>query len=150
MARLDRLATGKPVIQTAAAIGREFTTELLGRICDLNGAALQNALDALVEAGLLVSRQTASGATYVFKHALLQDAAYSSLLRDTRKRTAQANRGCAQTVAGRRSGIASASLRMCEYLARRPELPASGCGESREPICWLGGGRALPARHPRS
>ena len=85
MARLDRLATGKPVIQTAAAIGREFTTELLGHICDLNGAALQNALDALVEAGLLVSRQTASGATYVFKHALLQDAAYSSLLRDTRR-----------------------------------------------------------------
>jgi predicted ATPase len=85
MARLDRLAAGKPVIQTAAAIGREFTTELLGHVCDLNGAALQNALDALVEAGLLVSRQTASGATYVFKHALLQDAAYSSLLRDTRR-----------------------------------------------------------------
>jgi class 3 adenylate cyclase/tetratricopeptide (TPR) repeat protein len=85
MARLDRLATGKPIIQIAAAIGREFTTELLGHVCDLNGAALQNALDALVEAGLLVSRQTASGATYVFKHALLQDAAYSSLLRDTRR-----------------------------------------------------------------
>ncbi|MGI0524504.1 ATP-binding protein [Rhizobium giardinii] len=85
MARLDRLATGKPVIQTAAAIGREFTTELLGHICDLNGAALQNALDELVEAGLLVSRQIASGATYVFKHALLHDAAYSSLLRDTRR-----------------------------------------------------------------
>ena len=63
MARLDRLATGKRVIQTAAAIGREFTIELLERICDLDGAALQNALDALVEAGLLVSRQTASGAT---------------------------------------------------------------------------------------
>ena len=54
-------------------------------MCDLDGAALQNALDALVGAGLLVSRQTASGPGYVFKHALLQDAAYSSLLRDTRR-----------------------------------------------------------------
>jgi class 3 adenylate cyclase/tetratricopeptide (TPR) repeat protein len=85
MARLDRLATGKRVYQTAAAIGREFTIGLLERICDLDGAALQLALDALVNAGLLVSRQTASGATYVFRHALLQDAAYGSLLRDTRK-----------------------------------------------------------------
>jgi tetratricopeptide (TPR) repeat protein len=84
-ARLDRLATGKQVIQTAAAIGREFTIELLGRVCELNGAALQNALDVLVEAGLLVSRQSALGATYVFKHALLQDAAYGGLLRDTRR-----------------------------------------------------------------
>ncbi|MCF6116101.1 AAA family ATPase [Mesorhizobium muleiense] len=85
MARLDRLATGKRVYQTAAAIGREFTIELLERVCDVDGAALQLALDALVNAGLLVSRQTASGATYVFRHALLQDAAYGSLLRDTRK-----------------------------------------------------------------
>jgi tetratricopeptide (TPR) repeat protein len=85
MARLDRLATGKRVYQTAAAIGREFTIGLLERVCDLDGAALQLALDALVNAGLLVSRQTASGATYVFRHALLQDAAYGSLLRDTRK-----------------------------------------------------------------
>ncbi|ATU94371.1 ATP-binding protein [Phyllobacterium zundukense] len=85
MARLDRLLTGKQVIQTAAAIGREFTIELLERVCDLDGAALQNALDTLVGAGLLVSRQTASGPGYVFKHALLQDAAYSSLLRDTRR-----------------------------------------------------------------
>ncbi|RWA59272.1 MAG: guanylate cyclase [Mesorhizobium sp.] len=85
MARLDRLATGKRVYQTAAAIGREFTIELLERICDLDGDALQNALDALVDAGLLVSRQTASGTTYVFRHALLQDAAYTSLLRDARK-----------------------------------------------------------------
>lgn len=85
MARLDRLATGKRVYQTAAAIGREFTAGLLERVCDLDGAALQLALDALVDAGLLVSRQTASGASYVFRHALLQDAAYGSLLRDTRK-----------------------------------------------------------------
>ena len=85
MARLDRLATGKRLYQPAAAIGREFTIELLERVCDLDGAALQIALDALVDAGLLVSRQTASGATYTFRHALLQDAAYSSLLRDTRK-----------------------------------------------------------------
>jgi len=85
MARLDRLATGKRIYQTAAAIGREFTIGLLERVCDLDGAALQLALDALVEAELLVSRQTVSGATYVFRHALLQDAAYGSLLRDTRK-----------------------------------------------------------------
>ncbi|PBC09161.1 AAA family ATPase [Mesorhizobium sp. WSM3859] len=85
MARLDRLASGKWVYQTAAAIGREFTIELLERVCDPDGAALQTALDALVDAGLLVFRQAASGATYVFRHALLQDAAYGSLLRDTRK-----------------------------------------------------------------
>ncbi|RVC81788.1 guanylate cyclase [Mesorhizobium sp. M4A.F.Ca.ET.022.05.2.1] len=85
MARLDRLATGKRVYQTAAAIGREFTTELLERVCDLDGGELQITLDALVDAGLLIGRQTASGAAYVFRHALLQDAAYGSLLRDTRR-----------------------------------------------------------------
>ena len=80
MARLDRLSTGKPVAQVAAAIGRDFTLEMLEPICDLSRPQLDRALDELVGAGVLNRRSAASEASYVFKHALVQDAAYESLL----------------------------------------------------------------------
>jgi len=84
-ARLDRLVIGKKIAQTGAAIGREFTEELLGSICDFNQSELKKALDELVDTGLLFRYGNGLVARYVFKHALLQDAAYNSLLLTNRK-----------------------------------------------------------------
>jgi tetratricopeptide (TPR) repeat protein len=80
VARLDRLTIGKHVAQTGAAIGREFSEELLESVCELERSELDRALDELVESGLLFRRGSKLGATYIFKHALLQDASYNSLL----------------------------------------------------------------------
>jgi len=86
MARLDRLVIGKQVAQTAAAIGREFTKDLLEAVCAIERGALDRILDELVDSRLIFRRGGAGGVvTYVFEHALLQDAAYNSLLRVTRR-----------------------------------------------------------------
>jgi class 3 adenylate cyclase len=85
VARLDRLTIGKHVAQTGAAIGREFTEELLESVCELDRSELDQALDELVESGLLFRRGSRPGTTYTFKHALLQDASYNSLLLAKRK-----------------------------------------------------------------
>jgi len=84
-ARLDRLAEAKPVAQLAAAIGREFSYELLEALSALDPAVLQRQLGRLVEAELLYQRGLPPGASYMFKHALIQEAAYRSLLRSTRQ-----------------------------------------------------------------
>ena len=81
VARLDRLAPVKDVIQIGACIGREFSYGLLARISPLPGEQLEDALRKLAEAGLVYSRGTAPDATYTFKHALVQDVAYDGLLK---------------------------------------------------------------------
>jgi predicted ATPase len=86
MARLDRLATGKEVAQLGATIGREFTYELLQAVSPLDEATLQGELTRLVEAELLYQRGIPPRARYFFKHALIQDAAYQSLLKSKRQR----------------------------------------------------------------
>lgn len=85
MARLDRLAPIKEVAQIGAAIGREFSYELLRRITAREESDLRDALGQLVEAELIFRRGTLPNATYVFKHALVQDAAYASLLKSRRQ-----------------------------------------------------------------
>ena len=85
MARLDRLAVVKEVAQLGAVLGREFAYELLRAVAPLDEATLQQALARLVEAELLYQRGLPPQATYVFKHALIQDAAYQSLLKSTRQ-----------------------------------------------------------------
>lgn len=77
-ARLDRLSPVKEVAQAAACIGRTFSTKLLSTV--LNRASLEDDLDRLADAGLIFRRGTGENATYVFKHALVQDAAYESQL----------------------------------------------------------------------
>jgi class 3 adenylate cyclase/DNA polymerase III delta prime subunit len=84
MARLDRLGSVKEVAQTGACIGREFAHELLALISSLPGAQLQEALDKLVKSELVFRRGGPSHASYVFKHALIQDASYDSLLKSQR------------------------------------------------------------------
>ena len=85
MARLDRLATVKDVAQLGATIGRTFAYELLQAVSPLDEATLQHGLRQLVDAELVYQRGVPPQAAYTFKHALIQDAAYQSLLRSTRQ-----------------------------------------------------------------
>ena len=85
MARLDRLSTVKTVAQLGAIIGRTFAYEVLQAVVPLDEATLQQGLRHLVEAELVYQRGLPPQATYMFKHALIQDAAYQSLLRSTRQ-----------------------------------------------------------------
>jgi predicted ATPase len=79
MARLDRLGPAKEVAQIGAAIGREFSHPLLAAVTHKPEAELGSALDRLIEAGLLSRQGLPPEATYLFKHALVQDAAYGTL-----------------------------------------------------------------------
>ena len=85
MARLDRLAGAKQVAQTAAIIGREFSYELLRAVSSRSDRELHWALRRLVDSELVFQRGSPPRALYAFKHALIQDAAYQSLLRAKRK-----------------------------------------------------------------
>jgi predicted ATPase len=85
MARLDLLASVKEVAQLGAVLGREFAYEVLRAVSPLDEGALQRSLVQLVEAELLYQRGIPPQAIYLFKHALVQDAAYQSLLRSTRQ-----------------------------------------------------------------
>jgi class 3 adenylate cyclase/predicted ATPase len=85
MARLDRLGPAKEVAKIGAAIGREFSHALLAAVVGKPEAELQSALDRLIAAGLLFRRGVPPQATYLLKHALVQDAAYSTLLREPRR-----------------------------------------------------------------
>lgn len=85
MARLDRLQPIKEVAQTAACIGREFGHGLLLQISPLSDAELGTALDGLIVAELIYRRGVPPEATYLFKHALVRDAAYESLLKEKRR-----------------------------------------------------------------
>ena len=83
MARLDRFASIKEVAQAAACIGREFSTELLASVVGAGG--LDEKLDRLMDAGLIFRRGSGDRTRYVFKHALVQDAAHESLLVSRRR-----------------------------------------------------------------
>lgn len=83
-ARLDHLRSAKPVAQLASVLGREFSVALLKRVSGLDDAALHAALDELVAAELLYER-AADAHEYAFKHVLVQDAAYRSLLKPRRR-----------------------------------------------------------------
>jgi predicted ATPase/class 3 adenylate cyclase len=85
MSRLDRLELGKSVAQVASALGREFSHELLGAVCEQEKEDIDAALDELIASGLVLRRGSGSQASYVFKHALIQDVAYQSLLRSARQ-----------------------------------------------------------------
>jgi predicted ATPase len=85
MARLDRLGPAKEVAQIGAAIGREFSRSLMAAVARKPDGELQSALDRLIQAGLLFRQGELPHASYLFKHALVQDAAYGTLLREPRR-----------------------------------------------------------------
>jgi predicted ATPase/class 3 adenylate cyclase len=85
MARLDRLGSAKEVAQIGAAIGREFSHALLAAVVRKPEAELAPMLGRLIATGLLLRQGVAPNESYLFKHALLQDAAYGTLLREVRR-----------------------------------------------------------------
>jgi class 3 adenylate cyclase/predicted ATPase len=85
MARLDRLAPLKAVAQLGATLGRSFAYDVLHAVSPWDETVLQRALGQLVDAELLYQRGVPPQATYLFKHALIQEAAYQSLLKSTRQ-----------------------------------------------------------------
>lgn len=111
MARLDRLVTAKGIAQLGAVIGRRFAYDLLRAVSQLDDATLQRELGRLVEAELLYQRGLPPHATYTFKHALVQDTAYQSLLKSTRQ---QYHRQIAQAL----------TTHFPESVAAQPELLA--------------------------
>jgi predicted ATPase/class 3 adenylate cyclase len=117
MARLDRLGTAKEVAQIGAAIGREFSHALLAAVVHKPGVELASALDRLIAAGLLFRQGAPPHATYLFKHALVQDAAYGTLLRE-RRRALHAR--VAETL----------ESQFAESAERQPELLARHCTEA--------------------
>jgi DNA-binding winged helix-turn-helix (wHTH) protein/class 3 adenylate cyclase/tetratricopeptide (TPR) repeat protein len=114
IARLDRLAGVKEVAQIGAAIGREFSYELIRAVAPLTTMDLEAALGRSIASGLISCRGTPPEATYVFKHALIQDAAYSSLVRSRKQHL---HRVIAQTI----------QERFSEIVATEPETVAHHC-----------------------
>lgn len=86
MARLDRLGQVKQLAQIGAAIGREFSYEAIRAISGMDSDTLQDALQQLVKAGLVFPSRERHKVAYVFKHALVQDAAYASMLKRSRQK----------------------------------------------------------------
>jgi class 3 adenylate cyclase/predicted ATPase len=117
MARLDRLGAAKEVAQIGAAIGREFSHTLLNAVMRRPNAELGPALDRLTSAGLLLQQGPPPHATYLFKHALVQDAAYGTLLREQR-RTLHAR--IAETL----------DVQFADIAENQPELLAHHCTEA--------------------
>ena len=146
MARLDRLGAVKEVAQLAATLGREFSYELLQAVASLDATALQEALEKLVESEILHQRGLLPQARYIFRHALIQDAAYQSLLRSTRQ---QYHKHIAQTLAERFPEIketqpellGSSLHRGRTYRAGRPVL-AAGRAAGEPPFRACGGSQS--------
>ena len=118
LGRLDRLGPSvKNVAQVGAAIGRDFSYELLAAAALLAEPELKEALRRLVEAGLVFQRGTPPAAEYLFKHALVQDTAYSTLLRGPRQAL---HRRIAEAL----------EQRFPEFVETRPEIVAHHYGEA--------------------
>ena len=117
MARLDRLGPAKEVAQIGAAIGREFSHSLLAAVTRKPETAINSALDRLIAAGLLFQQGVPPHASYLFKHALVQDAAYGTLLREPRRAL---HAGIAETLEDQFAEIAE----------NQPELLARHCTEA--------------------
>jgi len=117
MARLDRLGPAKEVAQIGAAIGREFSHALLAAVARKPEAELSATLERLIAAGLLFRQGVPPHATYLFKHALVQDAAYGTLLREPRRAL---HARIAETLEGQFAEIAE----------NQPELLARHCTEA--------------------
>ena len=137
MARLDQLAVAKEVAQLGAVLGREFTYDLVQAISHRDEDILQAGLGQLVAAELLYQRGRPPRARYVFKHALIQDAAYASLLKSTRQ---QVHQRIAQVL----------EAQFPEMVATQPELLAHHLTEAGHPAqavrYWQRAGERAVAR----
>ena len=121
MARLDRLSGVKDVAHLAATLGRVFSYELLAAVSPFDEPALRQALAQLVEAELIYRRGAASDVIYEFKHALVQEAAYNSLLRSKRQ---QLHKRIAKTLEERFGETVESKPELLAHHYRQASLPA--------------------------
>ena len=153
MARLDRLASAKSVAQFAAMLGRQFSYELLHAVAPFDKRGLNEALAQLVDAELVYQRGVPPDATYSFKHALIHDAAYQSLLKSTRQQYHAAHRrGADRTLPGAGGYPARAGRApLHRGWARRAgdQLLVHG-RPARRRVLGQPGGDQLPRQGPRS
>src|SRR5262245_999386 len=137
MARLDRLSTVKDIAQLGSALGRSFSYELLQAVTRMDEAALTRALAGLVDAEMLYQHGVPPNVTYIFKHALIQDTAYESMLKSRRQ---SLHERIAQALAERFPEIAET----------QPELLAHHCTEAGLVVPavehWLRAGRRAAER----
>jgi predicted ATPase len=136
LARLDRPRSVNDVVQISAAVGREFSWELVAAVSGLSQQELESAFEKLVQAGLIFQRGVPPNATYVFKHALVRDVAYAGLLRGRRTHV--------------HGQIAHALEHRPEVAESEPELLAhhlteAGLWEAAVPY-WLKAGQRAVAR----
>jgi class 3 adenylate cyclase/predicted ATPase len=135
MARLDRLSTARAVAQLGAVLGREFAYELIRAVAPMDEATVQRGLAQLVDAELLYQRGRLPQTRYLFKHALIQETAYQSLLKSTRQ---QYHQRSAQVLAAQ----------FPEIVETQPELVAqhyteAGLGAQAIPYWQQAGQQAL-------
>jgi len=137
VARLDRLSPVKEVAQIAATIGREFAFDMLAAVCARPEHELRVALDQLVASGLIFVQGKPPRATYAFKHALVQDAAYGTMLRGRRRQLHNRVGSVLET-------------RFPEIAAAQPEMVARHYTEAGIPTAaigyWLKAGHLAGAR----
>jgi class 3 adenylate cyclase/predicted ATPase len=137
LARLDRLAPVREVAQIGAALGRQFSHELIGAVAQMPRRQVDDALAQLASAELIFQRGTPPDAEYTFKHALVQDAAYSTLLR-TRRVQIHARI------------VTTLEAQFPETVATQPELMAQHCAEAgldeKAIGYWLEAGQQSVAR----
>jgi class 3 adenylate cyclase/tetratricopeptide (TPR) repeat protein len=137
MARLDRLGPAKEVAQIGSAIGREFSYALLAAVVRKSEAELGSALNNLVAAGLLLRQGVPPHSTYLFKHALVQDAAYGTLLREPRRAL---HGRIVETLENQFTDIAKG----------QPELLAQHCDAAelfeKATLCWRAAGEQAAHR----
>ncbi|HUH83419.1 MAG TPA: AAA family ATPase [Stellaceae bacterium] len=137
LARLDRLGPNREVAQIAAALGRHFSHELIGAVAAMPQEQLDDGLARLVQAELIFRRGTPPDAQYTFKHALVQDAAYATLLRSRRR---QLHARIAATL----------EEQFPEVVAAEPVLLAQHCAEAglaeKAVLYWLKASQQAMAR----
>ncbi|HSK76952.1 MAG TPA: AAA family ATPase, partial [Thermoanaerobaculia bacterium] len=120
MARLDRLGEAKEVAQLASVIGRAFSFELLAAISGMEEEALRRCLDELIRAELIYRRGMGAQARYVFKHALLQEASYLSLLQRQRR---QIHETIARALEERRAGTEAEPEILAHHFEMAGQIP---------------------------
>jgi class 3 adenylate cyclase/tetratricopeptide (TPR) repeat protein len=135
MARLDRLGAAREVAQISAVIGRDFPFDLLSAVAALPPPQLTEALEHLLDAGLLLPQGEPPEASYTFKHALLQEAAYASMLKSRRR-----------AVHSKTAAVLEASF--SNYAETQPEVLAlhhAKAGQTRRAVEYLitAAGRSL-------
>jgi predicted ATPase/class 3 adenylate cyclase len=119
LARLDRLAPVREVAQIGAVLGRHFSHELISSVAPIPQTQLNDGLAQLVRAELIFRRGTPPHAEYTFKHSLVQDAAYGTLLRDSRQQL-------------HARVVTALELQFPDIVAAQPELMAHHCAEARQ------------------